>query len=308
MEGKRVDGRQVQDPAHSPGSGPRGLPDHVLAVDIGATKMAVGLVAVDGRILQQASVPTGRERARDAILTDLRHAIDGVRSGTELACGVGTAGPFDPETRVLATTSIPALRGLDLADHLERSLGLPTHVANDGQAFALGEQWLGAAQGASDFVGLVVSTGIGGGIVCDGHLLRGAAGNAGHLGHVIVQPDGLECQCGGRGCVESEASGWAIARLSGGAPKDAPWRYAERSASCVGILLASLFNLLDLRLAVIGGSVALGYGPPYLELVRQTAIREARLPHARTAQIQFARLGPDAPLIGAARVALIQLP
>jgi glucokinase len=279
--------------------------DHVLAIDVGATKIAAGLVTVSGQVIRQARVRTNRESDATTIFDGLRRVVDSVRSGREIACGIGTAGPFGQEPGTLASTTIPAWRGFPLGARVAEATGLEAYVATDGQAFALAEGWIGAARGESDFVGLVVSTGIGGGIVSGGSLVTGATGNAGHLGHMVVVPGGRPCVCGGRGCIEAEASGWAIAEMSGGSPADAPTELMERSAEYVGIVLASIFNLLDLRLAVIGGSVALGFGSRFFDVARRTLAREARLAYSRRATIKPAALGQDAPLIGAARVGLL---
>jgi glucokinase len=155
---------------------------------------------------------------------------------------------------------------------------------------------------------MVVSTGVGGGIVLDGRLLDGAAGNAGHIGHVIVEPDGHVCACGARGCLEAEASGSAIARLTGAPAADAPAEVRERTGMLVGRAVASVANLLDLPLAVVSGSVALGYGEPFFTAAQDELDRSCRLDFSRGARIVPGALGADGPLIGAARVAFAHLP
>src|SRR5207245_3289937 len=121
----------------------------------------------------------------------------------------------------------------------------------------------GAAAGERDFIALVVSTGVGGGVVVDGRLLDGAGGNAGHVGHVIVEPDGRVCGCGARGCLEAEASGRAIEAVTGRPASDATPDVVERTGRLVGMAVASVVSLLDLRLAAVAGSVALGFGAPF---------------------------------------------
>jgi glucokinase len=149
---------------------------------------------------------------------------------------------------------------------------------------------------------MVVSTGVGGGIVLDGRLLDGAEGNAGHIGHVIVEPDGRRCGCGARGCLEAEASGTAIAAVTGRPPAEAGPEVIERTGVLVGRAVASVANLLDLRLAVVAGSVALGFGEPFFAAARAELDRSARLDFSRGARIKPGRLGADGPLIGAAAV------
>jgi glucokinase len=154
---------------------------------------------------------------------------------------------------------------------------------------------------------MVVSTGVGGGIVLDGRLLDGASGNAGHIGHVIVEPEGHECVCGARGCLEAEASGLAIARITGAPPAAAPDRVRARTGMLVGRAVASVANLLDLPLAVASGSVALGFGDPFFAAAQQELDASCRLDFSRGTRIVPGALGPDGPLVGAAKVAFNHL-
>jgi glucokinase len=149
---------------------------------------------------------------------------------------------------------------------------------------------------------MVVSTGVGGGIVLDGRLLDGAQGNAGHIGHVVVEPDGRLCGCGARGCLEAEASGTAIAAVTGRPPAEADPAVVGRVGTLVGRAVASVANLLDLRLAVVAGSVALGFGPPFFAAAQAEIDRRARLDFARGTTIRPAALGADGPLVGAGAV------
>jgi glucokinase len=151
---------------------------------------------------------------------------------------------------------------------------------------------------------MVVSTGVGGGIVLDGRLLDGAAGNAGHIGHVTVEPDGRPCPCGARGCLEAEASGTAIAAVTGRPAAEAGPDVVRRTGTMVGRGVASVANLLDLPLAVVSGSVALGFGDPFFAAAREEIGRRARLGFSRGTSIVPGGLGPDGPLVGAAAVGL----
>jgi glucokinase len=153
----------------------------------------------------------------------------------------------------------------------------------------------------------VVSTGIGGGIVLDGRLLDGADGNAGHIGHVIVEPDGHECGCGARGCAEAEASGGAIARITGRPAAEAPVEVRVRTGTLVGRAIASVANLLDVRLAVVSGSVALGYGETFFGAAQAEVDARCRLDFSRGTRVVPGGLGADGPLVGAAAVALANM-
>ena len=133
-----------------------------------------------------------------------------------VAVGVGCGGPMLPGGETVSPLNIPGWRGFPLRDRLAALTGLPVWVDNDAKALALGEGWVGAAAGERDYLAMVVSTGVGGGIVLDGRLLHGASGNAGHIGHVIVVEDGgRRCACGASGCLEAEASGLSIEAITG---------------------------------------------------------------------------------------------
>jgi glucokinase len=149
---------------------------------------------------------------------------------------------------------------------------------------------------------MVVSTGVGGGIVLDGRLLDGAQGNAGHIGHVVVEPDGRLCACGGRGCLEAEASGLAIQAITGSAPIQAPDAVRHRTGTLVGRAVASVANLLDLELAVVAGSVALGFGAAFFDAAQAEIALRSRLDFSRDTRILPAGLGAAGPLVGAAAV------
>lgn len=215
-------------------------------------------------------------------------------------CGVGCGGPMTASG--VSPINIAQWRDFPLRERLTRALGLEVAVDNDAKALALAEGWVGAARGVSDYLAMVVSTGVGGGIVLDGRLLDGADGNAGHVGHVVVEPDGHLCGCGAYGCLEAEASGSAIARITGRAPAEADAATIERAGTLVGRGVASVANLLDLQLTVVAGSVALGYGEPFFAAARAEIAERARLPYSRGVAIRPAGLGSDGPLIGAGAV------
>ena len=214
------------------------MTDLALAVDIGGTKMAAGLVAPDGSLVERAMRPTRASSGPDAgvgageaarlagwkrrrpcgatsaeLVQDVIAAVSG--GDRVVVCGVGCGGPMSPGGEEVSPLNIPAWRSFPLRSRLHELTGLPTFVDNDAKALALGEGWVGAAAGRTDYIAMVVSTGVGGGIVLDGRLLDGRLGNAGHVGHVIVVPDGRSCHCGGRGCLEAEASGTALAAITG---------------------------------------------------------------------------------------------
>lgn len=277
--------------------------DTVLAVDVGGTKLAAGLVAVSGEVVTHERVATDPSDpwAGLAPLVDRVLAGAGARP---LACGVGCGGPMTRGGDAVSPINIPGWRDFPLRSALAARTGLPVWVDNDAKALALGEGWRGAAVGWHDYLAMVVSTGVGGGIVLDGRLLDGASGNAGHVGHVIVVPEGRLCGCGSRGCLEAEASGTAIAAITGRPAAEAPPEVVERTARLVGRAVASVAALLDLRLVVVGGSVALGFGDPFFAAAQDELDRTCTVAHARGARIVRNGLGPDGPLVGAAAVGL----
>src|SRR4051795_92164 len=189
-----------------------------LALDIGGTKMAAGLVRPDGRVVGQDSIGTRTEGSGDDLFADLAGLCDrvlaavGVTPEDLVGIGVGCGGPMlYPEGRV-SPINIPLWRDFPLRAKLQERYGRPALVDNDAKALALGEYAIGGGRGARCLLGMVVSTGVGGGIVEDGRLIHGTRGNAGHIGHVIAFRNGPPCGCGARGCVEAVASGTGLAK------------------------------------------------------------------------------------------------
>jgi glucokinase len=274
-----------------------------LAVDIGGTKMAAGLVDEHGTLLDHHQVPTppgGDAEQLFSALSSVIGAVDG--AGRAVVCGVGSGGPMTDFGAGVSPVNIPGWRGFPLRDRVAAHTGLPTFVDNDAKALALAEGWRGAAADHDDFIGMVVSTGVGGGIVLGGRLLDGADGNAGHIGHIIVEPEGRPCACGAHGCLEAEASGTAIAAITGRPPREAAAEVRVRTGRLVGRAVASVANLLDLPLAVVAGSVAIGFGPVFFDAAQAEIERSARLDFSRGTTIRPAGLLAGAPLIGAAAV------
>jgi len=277
-----------------------------LAVDIGGTKMAAGLVDRDGEIRDDDHVPTPRSEDPEEVWAGLEGLIRGVAAhagpGVLTVCGVGCGGPMEPGGATVSPLNIGAWRGFPLRSRLVDLLGVPTAVDNDAKALALGERWRGAAVGCNNFIAMVVSTGVGGGIVLDGRLLDGRLGNAGHIGHVVVEPTGRLCSCGGYGCLEAEASGTAIAAVTGRPAAEATPEVVARTGTLVGRAVASVANLLDLDLAVVAGSVALGFGEPFFAAARAEIALRARMAFSVGTRIEPAGLGARGPLVGAGAV------
>lgn len=277
----------------------------VLAVDVGGTKLAAGIVDAEGQIIAEERTPTPDTDSAEDVFEALVAVVRSVRSVHDQplsACGVGCGGPMSNRGDTVSPLNIPAWREFPLRERLELLTGLPTTVENDAKALALAEGWVGAATGTDDFLAMVVSTGVGGGIVLDGRLLAGAQGNAGHIGHVVVEPDGRSCRCGAQGCLEAEASGRSIEAITGHPAAEATVEIRRRTGTLVGRAVASVANLLDLRLAVVAGSVALGFGRAFFEAAQEEIDVRSCLSFSRGARIVPAGLGTDGPLVGAAAV------
>ena len=274
----------------------------ILAVDVGATKLAAARVTSDGVIKKRSSTPT-ESRNGEELFRKLISLSEEVLDGTEVdGCGVGSAGPMRNNGEEISPLNIPQWRNFPLRSKLSEALGIPVALDNDAKAIALGEGWVGAASGHKNYLAMVVSTGIGGGFVIDGKLLDGEMGNAGHIGHINVEPDGPLCACGSSGCLEAVASGGAIEKETGMPATEASEEVKIRCGYFVGKAVSIAVNLLNIPTVLIGGSVALGFGPIFLNQVRLTAASFCGLDFTKNLQINFASLKDEAPLIGAAAV------
>lgn len=283
--------------------------DLSLAIDIGGTKFAVGLVNRAGELTERSLVRVDHGATADELWSDLAETIESVMArardhhGQEpRVVGVGSAGPITSNVETVSPLNIVQWREFPLRSRLEGLTGLPVFGEGDGKALALAEGWLGAAKGVDSFMAMVVSTGVGGGIVLNGRLLDGASGNAGHIGHVVVEPNGRRCACGGRGCLEAEASGPAIEAITGRPPTQPTYEIMVRTGRLVGRAVASVCNLLDVRLVCVGGSVALGFGATFFTAAQRTVDELCGIEFARGARVVPVRLGEDGPIIGASAV------
>lgn len=303
------------------------MADQVLALDIGGTKIAAALVAADGAVMAQAVRPTPRTLDAEtgfAAVGDAVRAVLARRPSTIRSAGVSTAGPLDTPSGDVSPVNIPAWRRFPLVarvrDLLRTHLDVPVRVtlAGDGHCFALGEHRWGAGRGETSLVGLVLSTGVGGGAVIDGRLYAGGTGNAVHLGHISVQAWGPRCVCGGHGCVElyargpalvaaAQARGWrggndARALTDDARAGDAVAREvidAGMRALAAGI--AATATELDVRTFVVGGGVARA-GEVIFAPLRRHLRDFATLAYVRDLEVRPAVL-PNAGLLGAAALA-----
>ncbi|HEV3066331.1 MAG TPA: ROK family protein [Streptosporangiaceae bacterium] len=301
--------------------------DPVLAIDIGGTKMAAGLVEPGGRLASwaQTETPRGLEaeqfwRTLDALCTRLlaEERVDARDGLAGVGCGCG--GPLEWPAGRVSPLNIPAWRAFPLRERLqERFPGSMVRLHNDAICMAAGEHWRGAGRGRRNMLGMVVSTGVGGGLVLDGRLVNGATGNAGHIGHVVVDPSGPFCVCGGRGCLEAIARGPALAawaQSEGWRPGQAPVTAKDladdaaqghpigiaamrRAGRALGIAIASATHLCDLEVVAIGGGLAQA-GPLLFDPLEEALRIHVGLVYAQDVLVVAAGLGQSAGLIGAA--------
>ncbi len=319
------------------------LTELVVGVDLGATKIAAGLVRGEREILSRVRVLTmaeeGPRAVMDRIVSCVRHLMEAVlpEAGPVKAVGICSPGPLDQRRGVvLSPPTLPGWHDIPLKAIVEEEVALPTFIEHDAKAAALAEYYLGAGQGCRDMVYITVSTGIGAGIIMDGKLLRGCANVAGEIGHMTIDVNGPPCICGQRGCVEAFASGPAIARATqqaiaagvrsritelAGDPDEITAEVVTQAAqegdalAChilseagayLGVGIANLANLLNPSCVVIGGGVSKA-GELLLEPLRQAVQQWAYSVAAEPLTVVPSALGDDVGILGAAIVAQLNL-
>jgi glucokinase len=304
----------------------------VIAVDLGGTKLLAGVVDEDGVVVRRTVRPT-ETASEDGLLAELEDAIAEFAGEDAGAIGVGIPSRIDQrQGRAVDSVNIP-LSDVHLRDHLRGRFGVPAAIENDGNAAALAEHRFGAGRGTRHMVMLTLGTGIGGGLILDGQLYRGAVGAAGELGHITLDIDGPKClgSCPGRGHLEALASGTATDRLAGelaaGHPEGDLGRAAaegrtvdahvavdlaadgpgdartllEQVGTRLGEGIASLVNVFNPEVVVLGGGFARA-GELLFEPARRVVAERALDPARDIVRIVPALLGPEAGLIGAGLV------
>jgi glucokinase len=304
---------------------------NAVGIDVGGTKIAAGLVSPEGELLSEVRYPTAN--VREELLSTIAEAITEVKRGYEVG-GVCLAVPgfiLARENKVLSAANLEAIEGIPLKDELGDRTGLPVTVENDANAAAWGEFRFGVGKDVDDLVFVTLGTGVGGGIISHGGLLRGARGMGGELGHITVQPAGPRCGCGNRGCLEALASGTAIEQRAREVADERPHSALRKLATeraplggdvldlarkgdeaaievlreagtWLGIGLATYINIFDPEVIAIGGGVSEAG-----DLVSEPARRELQLrshsPSRDLVEIRAASLGAEAGMVGAAALA-----
>ncbi len=305
----------------------------VLACDLGGTNLRMAAVSSDGKILHRLKVATPQaERANDvvqSIVDSARECREVIKKqGNVKAIAAAVPATINHEKEIiLKAPNVPALNNFSIAAALENELDLPCLLENDANAAAIGENWLGASKGLNSSICVTLGTGVGGGIIVDGKILRGADGTAGEIGHICVEPFGAWCGCGSRGCVEQYSSATAIVRLArefaaqypqselnkklhlssleiyqaGKNSDELAVEVFRRQGFYLGIALADLINILNPEIIVIGGGAAAGWDlfmPKTIEEITKRAYEEP----AERAKLVPAECGDDAGILGVARL------
>jgi glucokinase len=309
--------------------------DQVFAVDLGGTFLRIALVDGSGKIHQQLKERTPRGDSPDVIVDALaaaadRWSDDGRRIGAASIMVPGTVN--NQNAVVVQAPNLPSLTNFPLKAVLEERLGWPVLLENDANAAAVGEMWLGAARGCRDVVSVTLGTGVGGGVILDGELWRGAHGSAGEIGHTTVDPfSDLHCKCGNIGCLELFASATAIVRMAredlsrfpqsmlnrddltaervydaGREGDELAISVFKRFGTYLGVGLANLINIIDPEIIVIAGGVVNGWDLFACDMKREVNERAVRVT-AQQVKIAAAQCGDNAGLLGAARLAFARL-
>ncbi len=312
-----------------------------IGVDLGGTNMRFGLVDENGRVHARKRGETRREEGPEKVIMRIRQGIRTLADKAEKAghsavgAGVGVPGIISADEGVVRfSPNLPGWVDIALKARIESGLGMPVFVENDANAYAWGEAWSGAGMGAWSLVCITLGTGVGGGIIVNGRIWRGADGMAGEVGHITVEPGGLKCHCGNRGCLEQYASATAVATraatlmsdgkqsslcelyhtdplaLTAKAVEEAAVKgdrlakgVFEHAGKYLGLAAADLINLLNIDRIVIGGGMA-GAWDLFIGALRKEVKERAFSIPAGRCKILPGTLGDDAGVLGAARLAL----
>lgn len=301
-----------------------------IGIDMGGTNIRLALVSDDGTIINSARYKTSAQEGRDAVISRLTSAtsemaMHGSEHGTVIGVGIGAPGLIENGV-VRCSPNLPGWKEVPLRRLLEDALALPVVLENDANAVAYGEKSFGAGKGLDSILCITLGTGVGGGIILDGKIWRGAFGMAGEVGHMVIEPEGNRCSCGNKGCLETYASATAIVRkaMEAVGSGDASWNTVDLTTETLerfagngditalrlfsdagrylGIGIASLLHILNPDAVIIGGGVARAwdlFSPSMTEEITRRCFKEI----AEKSKIMPASLGDDAGMLGAARLA-----
>jgi glucokinase len=318
------------------------MESYILGIDLGGTKVMAAVLDQECKIISRARAKTRAWRGDEAVFNTVaqtaRRAVEGAGIDPRLiaALGIGAPGPLDPDTGYIIESSNMKFDNFPMGPRLSEQFNCPAILDNDVNAGTYGEYRAGAAQGASDALGMFIGTGIGGGLILNGALYHGFSKNAGEVGHIIIEAGSgsPRCGCGNRGCLEALASRTAMTRdirkaikrgkktvaskllkkdtdvLSGGDLKRAydegdelVSRVVHRAAKLIGLGIGSLVNVLAPEIVVLGGGVVEAMGDDFVERIDASARKIAVDFATKDLKIVRAELGDDAGVIGAAMLA-----
>jgi glucokinase len=287
------------------------MPNFSIGVDLGGTNLRIAAVDEQGSLMEKVTLGTKTVLGRDQVLNDMCEAIRDVsgkyrNTANLLGVGIGVPGIIDMQTGMMRESpNLPGWADYPVRAEIEKRLGAPVILENDANVAALGEKWLGAGRHVGDIAMLTLGTGVGGGIILEGKIWHGMTGMAGEFGHMTVEPDGQQCGCGNRGCLEQYASATAVMRMAreaianGDAPglakaassdvefsakeiynlaiqgDEEAKRIFRRVGRALGISLATMVNGLNLEMYVIGGGVSSAweaFSPAIFEELRQRSM------------------------------------
>ncbi len=317
----------------------------VMGVDIGGTNIKGAVVSGEGEILLKEKILTLAEEGKEKVVRRIIQVIENLREKAKntkiLGIGVGSPGPLNvKEGMVINPPNLPGWKNVPLARILKEKFNLPVFIDNDGNVACFGEKWVGGGKEVRTLICLTLGTGIGGGIILEGKIWHGIDDAGGELGHIIVEPDGPPCKCGGRGCLESVASASAVARKAREEIKKGRKSLMEKlvkgnieeitsesvyqaclqedvlakeiinqTARYLGIGISSLINIFNPEMIVLGGGM-MEMGNILLEPIREEVKRRTfpsyPVPY-QSARIEKAELGEEAGVLGAAGIALFKV-
>jgi glucokinase len=296
--------------------------DLALAIDFGGTKIDSAFVDAEGKVLASTRFrqPTGPNRSSEELAANVTAAVSSTlaarpEGATILGAGIGAAGPLRVDLGLISPLNLPVWRDYPLKALIETLVpGVTVTLRMDGLAITLAEHWIGAAKGYDNVMGMIVSTGIGGGLILGGATVPGPTGNAGHIGHVEAAGFDDPCACGGRGCIEAIASGPNTVRFAqsrgwtGSTGEDLAAGYeagdplaieaVKRSGRAIGQAIASTTNLVDLDLVAIGGGFS-KVTPDLFDFIRSPIAQRREFDFVTRVKVVPSALSDDGPLIGA---------
>ncbi len=301
------------------------MADYAIGVDLGGTNLRAAAVSASGVVLEKTFGSARLSEGRDTVMNDIVQSIEALKKARPqeslAGVGIGVAGFIEIEKGlIVGSNNLPEFEGFPMRDDIERRLGTRVILENDANVAALGEKWIGAGRDVSSLVLLTLGTGIGGGIILDGHIVHGNVGRAGEVGHLTVDPNGNPCGCGNFGCLEKHASATAVEAMAqllhlgeGATSKDVydlavagnvkAKMVFEAMGRALGIALANLVNIFNFPLYLLSGGMLPAwefFAPTMLEEIRRRSFTYRNAP----TRIDKAVLGNEAGLYGAAYLPL----